>query len=179
MTGFKKFRDGFIGPIIILTVISLLVTWAVAGTFQVADPIIKELEIEKARLARVAVLEDADDFAQYEGIELPAGVAEAFRANNGAGFVFQASAKGYGGSVPFMIGVDADGNVVGIQMLTHSETSGLGSRVGDPGYLGQYIGHNDPTGPDAISGATKTSNALKNSLKAALEAYEQLKDVNP
>lgn len=179
MSGFKKFRDGFIGPILILCVIGVLITWAVAATYQVTAPEIARGEAEKARIARQEVLPAADDFAQYLGIELPEGVNEAYRANNDAGFVFQASAKGYDGSVPFMIGIDMEGNITGIKMLTNNETKGLGSRVGEPDYLAGYVGSNNPASVDGITGATKTTNALKNSLAAALQGYEQLRDVNP
>ncbi|HHY52403.1 MAG TPA: FMN-binding protein, partial [Clostridiales bacterium] len=80
----------------------------------------------------------------------------------------------------FMIGMDAEGKIVGIKMMTNNETKGLGSRVGEPAYLQKYVGlAGDPDSVDSISGATKTSNALKNSLRAAQKAYEQLKDMNP
>ncbi len=179
MKDFKKFRDGFIGPVIILAVISLIITWAVAATFGLTYAEIEKAEFEKARLARIEVLAAADDFTKYE-TQLPEGVMEAYRANNGAGFVFQASAKGYDGQVPFMIGLDAEGKIAGIKMMTNNETKGLGSRVGEPKYLELYLGmEGDPDQVDSITGATKTSNALKNSLRAAQEAYEQLKDMNP
>ncbi|MGI6402624.1 MAG: FMN-binding protein [Oscillospiraceae bacterium] len=179
MKDFTKFRDGFIGPVIILAVITLAITWAVAATYQLTFPEIEKAEFEKARLARIEVLPDADDFAQYD-TQLPEGVLEAYRANNGAGFVFQASAKGYDGQVPFMIGIDAQGKIVGIKMMTNNETKGLGSRVGEPEYLNLFLGlEGDPYTVDSITGATKTSNALKNSLRAAQQAYEQLKDMNP
>jgi len=179
MRDIKKFRDGFIGPVLILGAISLVITWAVAATYQLTYGEIQRAEQEKARLARVEVLPEADDFTQYD-VQLPEGVSEAYRANNGAGFVFQASSKGYDGQVPFMIGMDAEGKIVGIKMMTNNETKGLGSRVGEPAYLQKYVGlAGDPDSVDSISGATKTSNALKNSLRAAQKAYEQLKDMNP
>ncbi len=179
MSGFKTFRDGFIGPVLILACICLLTTWAVSATFGVTAPIIQVLEAEKQRQARQEVLPAADDFTLYENVTLPEGVTEAYKANNGAGYVFAASARGYDGLVPFTIGLDARGNVTGIKMLTNNETKGLGSRVGEADYLIQYMGQSSADAVDGISGATLTSTALKNSLRAVLEAFETLRGVNP
>ena len=171
MSGFPHFRNGLVGPIIILLSICLVVTGAVAATYVYTAPIIEEVDRTAAIEARQEVLPAADDFTRVDA-PLPEGVDEGFRANNGAGYVFRASAKGFGGLVPFMIGMDADGNVTGIKMLDNNETPGLGSKAGEADYLSRYYGGADPGGVDGISGATLTTNALKNALALAREAYQ-------
>lgn len=170
----KKIRDDFIRPFIVLCAICLVCTLAVAATFNVTDPEIQRMEIERAREARLAVLPEADEFIQILDIELPSGVIEAFRAGNGAGFVFQAQSRGYAGNVPFMIGLNADGAITGIRMLTNNETVGIGDRIAAPEYLALYYGLTSPDGVDGIAGATVTVNALVNSLRHAAQAFEQL-----
>ncbi|MDR2909011.1 MAG: FMN-binding protein [Oscillospiraceae bacterium] len=179
MKGFAKFRDGFVGPIVILTVIGLVCTWAVAATYVSTKPLIDEQDRLAAETARQEALAAGEDFVQYLDVELPEGVTEAYWAGNGAGFVFQAAFRGYGGDVPFMIGIDSGGKIAGIKMLENDETPGLGSKIGNKEYLDGYLGGGDPGAVDGVTGATRTSSALKKALSAALEAYEQLKDITP
>lgn len=170
----SKFRDGMIGPTVILLAICAVITFALAGVYNVTEPIIAAGEITKANEARAEVLPDADAFTEVNAT-LPEGVLEAFQADNGAGYVFKSEAKGFGGAVVYMIGMNAAGEVVGIQMFSHEETPGLGTKIGEAEYLGRYYGAVDPDSVDAVSGATRTSNSLKNSLKQANEAYQIVK----
>lgn len=176
MSGFAKFRDGLIGPTLILLTICAVITLALAGVYQMTEPVIAKGEIVAANDARAKVLASGDSFTMLDGIELPEGVSEVSRADNGTGFVIRSAANGYGGAVTYMIGIDSDGAVVGIQIFDHNETPGLGTKVGDQGYLDQYMGHTDPFAVDAVTGATRTSNSLKNALNQALAAYELVKE---
>ena len=174
----KKLSEEFIRPITVLSAICLLCAWAVAATFAATQPEILRMEAERAREARLVVLPQADDFIQLEAV-LPEGVTEGYRASNGTGFVFLAYARGYGGNVPFMVGIDADGRIAGIEMLSNSETVGFRERVEDPDYLALFFGvynARQVLGVDSISGVTRTSEALKISLERALEAFEQVRD---
>lgn len=169
-----KFRDGMLGPTVILFVICFVITFALAGVYNVTAPVIAQGEIDAANAMRRQVLPEGDQFTQIDA-ELPAGVSDAYKAENGAGFVFTSAAKGFGGAVVYMIGMDADGNVVGIENFSHGETPGLGTKIFDPDYLAHYLGDTDPSSVDAVTGATRTSNSLKNSLKQAIEAYNTVK----
>ena len=168
----SKLSEDFVKPIVVLCTICLLCTWAVAATFIATEPEIERMRVERALAARVEVLPEADDFIQFTDIELPAGVREAFRAQNGTGFVFETYARGYAGVVPVMVGLDPEGRIVGIRMLANSETPGFGDLVADPDYLALFYGLHSPDGVDNISGATVTVNALKNSLRHAATAFE-------
>lgn len=171
-----KFRDGLIGPTLILLAICLAITFALAGTYQATKPVIEQANIAAANIARFEVLPEADSFTQVEGVDLPEGVLEAYAADNGAGFVFKSQAKGYGGFVTYMIALDPDGVIVDVSMFEHSETPGLGTKVGERAYLDQYKGETSAEEVDAISGATLTSNSLKNSLRATFEAFADVKE---
>lgn len=171
----SKFRDGPFGPTVILFAICFVMTFALAGTYQATRPVIEQVEREKVEAACVKVLSGADSFTRLD-IELPAGVTEAYRSDNGEGYVFKSQAKGFDGDVVYMIGLDADGKVVCIDMFDHNETPGLGTKVGAESYLAQYAGTSDPDAVDGITGATKTSNSLKNALRQAQEAYQLAKE---
>lgn len=170
MTSFAKFRDGDIGPVIILLAICTVIALALAAVFTVTDPVIKAGEIAAANEVRSDVLPGSDTFTKVEG-SFPEGVPEVYRADNGSGYVIRSVANGYGGAVTFMIGMDASGNVTGINLFAHNETPGLGTKVDNSDYLSQYLGDTEPDSVDAITGATRTSNALKAAMRQAKEAY--------
>lgn len=170
----KKFRDGMIGPSLILLGICLVITFALAGVYTATKDTIAMREIEAADQARARVLETGDTFTQVDKT-LPEGVTDAFKADNGTGYVFTSQAKGFGGDVVWMIGMDDSGKVTGIELFAHGETPGLGTKVGEKDYLEKYLGDTNPSAVDAVTGATKTSNSLKNSLSQAQQAYEIVK----
>ncbi|MCR5345649.1 MAG: RnfABCDGE type electron transport complex subunit G [Lachnospiraceae bacterium] len=90
------------------------------------------------------------------------------------------SSKGYGGDVKIVVGIRADNTVNGISILTLNETPGLGMKAKEEVFYSQYAGKKlerfyvTKTGAsredeiDAISGATKTSNAVTNAVNGAL-----------
>lgn len=169
-----KFRDGMVGPTVILFTICFVIAFALAGVYNMTAPVIAAGEVAAADAARRGVLPEGDSFTKLEAA-LPDGVTEAYQADNGTGFVFTSQAKGFDGAVTYVIGMDADGNITGINMFDHNETPGLGTKIGEPDYLERYYGDTDPDAVDAVTGATRTSNSLKNSLKQAKEAYGLVK----
>jgi electron transport complex protein RnfG len=175
MSSFAKFRDGTIGPVIILLAICAVITVALAAIYQVTAPVIKEGEIVAANEVRGAVLPGAASFTEVTG-SFPDGVSEVYKADDNSGVVIRSAANGYGGAVTFMIGFDADGAITGINLFDHNETPGLGTKAGEAGYLAQFLGDTDPDSVDAVTGATRTSNALKNAIGQAKEAYAIAKE---
>lgn len=168
-----KFRDGLIGPTVILFAICFVITIALAFTYQTTKPVIEQADIDAENSVRAEVLPGSSGFEQITGVELPDGVIEAYMSNGG--YVFKSQAKGFDGYVTYLIGIDKNGGVTGINMFDANETPGLGTKVANPDYLAKYKGAADPDSVDAITGATKTSNSLKNSLKQAKAAYELVK----
>lgn len=179
MNSNSNFKEN-IFPAMILVIICLVVTLALAGTYSVANPIIQQNQQKSADEARQAVLPDGDGFTQYDG-KLVEGVEDCYIADNKAGMAVTAGYKGFGGTVKVMIGIDAEGTITGVQVTEHSETPGLGSKAADPEYLKQYQGVTeapeasikDDSNVDAVTGATITSNAVYNSVKEALAQYKE------
>lgn len=95
--------------------------------------------------------------------------------------------EGYGGDINFSIGIGSDGTVNGIEILSISETAGLGMKAADEAFKEQYADKNvesyevTKTGAteenqiDAISGATITSNAVTDGVNAGLCYFSSLK----
>ena len=47
---------------------------------------------------------------------------------------------GYGGDIDMMTGINAAGEVTGMSVISHAETSGLGSKATDPNWQSQFVG---------------------------------------
>lgn len=173
-------KNSKIFPSLVLVLICLIVTLALAGTYSVANPIIVENQAKAADEARLMVLPEGDAFTAYDG-DLVTGVIDCYIADNGAGIAVTSAYKGFGGDVKVMIGVNAAGEITGVTVTEHAETPGLGTKAMTPEYLAQYLtkteaaaGHiRDDANVDAISGATITSNAVYCSVGLALQQFQE------
>jgi electron transport complex protein RnfG len=108
-------------------------------------------------------------------------VMEALDASgNKLGYVLTVTSKeGFGGDIKFTVGVQNDGTVNGMSILSISETAGLGMKAGDvlvpqfrdkkvPMFSYTKTGATSDDQIDAISGATITTNAVVNAMNAGL-----------
>ena len=164
-------------PILVLTAICLFMSAALAFTNEKTAPIIAETERQQAEAAQKEVLPDADSLTKLDLADLPATVTEVFRAENGAGFVFTLTAKGYGGDMKLICGIDADGKIVACKTLLQSETKGLGTKTTEPKFKDQFKGKDSTLeGVEAISGATISSKAYIGAINDAFVAFEIAKE---
>lgn len=174
--GWKDFGN----PILVLGIICLVTSLLLAATNGVTAPIIEENAIRTANETRQALLPDADTFSP---VDVPAAaaqnVAEIYRADNGAGFVITAQAKGYGGDVPVMVAFNAAGSIEAVRFLDNSETPGLGQKVKTDAFQGQFSGMAAEaftlSDIDALTGATISSRAATTAINAAIAAYDTVK----
>lgn len=174
----KKSFNEIIKPVLVLVCICLVVTALLAYINSVTSPIIAKAEQEKTEQAMSEVLADADGFEKLEIENLPDRVTEVYTATNDAGYVFMLTTKGYGGDMKLICGMDANGVIEHCKTLSHSETSGLGSKTAEDAYASQYNGKTDVLldHVDAITGATISSTAYKNAIEDAFKAYDMVKE---
>ena len=95
------------------------------------------------------------------------------------GYVFFARSRGYDGLVHLLVGFDADGYILGIRVISHTETPGLGTVIAGEAFADQFYrlrapveSARNPQGPyqiDAVAGATLSVNAV---LRAVNDAWE-------
>lgn len=90
--------------------------------------------------------------------------------------IFQIIASGYNkDSIDLLIGVDENG-ISGIGIVSISETAGVGTKVDDKSFLNNFVdakSTDDISHIDAITGATYSSNGVKNAADLALLAYAE------
>jgi len=95
------------------------------------------------------------------------------------GFVFKASGKGYSSVIQTLAGIFPDGKISAIKILSLNETPGLGMRIREDKFTGQFNQQNslDLSKVEAITGATISSRAVINSVvKKAQEIKELIKN---
>lgn len=102
-------------------------------------------------------------------------VLYAYKAKDNSGIALVVNAKGYSKNSPIemMVGFDMNGAVQGISFISHHETEGIGSNVLENEEFLNAV-KEDPFFADAISGATFTSEGVKNGCILAMELFETL-----
>lgn len=169
----------FVLPIGVLLLICVVASALLAYTNSVTAPIIAASEEEAARQARIAVLPEADGFEELQVDGLPETVTGVYEATNGVGYVFMLTADGYGGrdTLSITCGIDSEGKITDTQVLSHSETVGLGSKITGDDFRSQFVGKDASLeGVDIISGATFSSNYYINAIRDAFTAYDLVKE---
>ena len=130
--------------------------------------------------------EDVTD--QYSGdpvtVEVTGSVVPikaVYKAGDEGYVVESLSPNGFGGALDMMAGIDNEGTVTGIAIISHSETSGLGSKSTDPEWQAQFKGltgvvsvTKDGGQVEAITGSTITSRAVCDGVNAARLVVESL-----
>ena len=98
--------------------------------------------------------------------------------------------EGYGGDIQFAMGIQDDGTLNGISILSIGETAGLGMRANTDAFKDQFkdkkvdkfeytkTGATADNQIDALSGATITTNAMTNGVNAGLCAFQYEKGGN-
>ncbi len=167
----------FVVPAAVLTAICLVVSGALAGTYQLTEPVIEAAKRAEADASRVVVLPDGKNFEEVSASGLD-NIVDAYKAGNGAGYVITGKAKGYGGDLQVMAGISSDGKITGVKLMDNNETQGIGSKTGEASYTDQYKGKDSTLdGITTISGATVSSKAFESAVNTIFQAYGSLAGV--
>lgn len=168
--------------IFVLAVISLLSGGILAKTYELTSPKMREVALENQKKAVFEVLPAISDYREFDndaGISIYEGLDS---SGNVVGLAYIAEGAGFQGTIRMMVGLDLKSKkITGYKVLEHLETPGLGARIAEDGFKGQFSGKswNDPfkVKEDVIpiTGATISSKAvtalLKESAAKVLEVY--------
>ncbi|MBQ2881641.1 MAG: FMN-binding protein [Clostridia bacterium] len=155
--------------------------------------IVNELTVEtiaantakKSNIARQELFVDSTGFTSvdFELTEEEAKtVSEIYSASGEGedilGYCMNVLCKGFGGDIILIVGVDLDGDVTGVQLISHSETPSIGAVALDENgkLLPQFVGVSSSgiEGIESVSGATISSSAVKEGIIKALAVAERL-----
>jgi Na+-translocating ferredoxin:NAD+ oxidoreductase subunit G len=191
----------------ILTMITLIAGLGLGFVYEITkEPIAQQEELAKQE-AYQAVFADADSFEAvseadsdlqnyllengFEAQTINEVMEAKDESENSLGYVFNlTTSEGYGGDITFSMGVREDGTLNGIEILSISETAGLGMNADTEEFKAQFqdklvegftvtkTGSSADDEIDALSGATITSNAMTEGVNAGLAAFQYLKGGN-
>ncbi len=165
-----------------LLVITSLVALALAGVNTITAPRIAQIQEETLQDAIREVLPGGGEEVEFTD---DTGLVTAVYQSS-SGYAVEVNPIGFNGAIAMMVGIDNEGNVLKIKVVSHSETPSLGAVAGAKGsageeFRGQYVGVNgsvavtkDGGGIDAITGATVTSRAICEGVNAALQCVANM-----
>ena len=156
----EKLQSSFKNMVLSLVIISMVAAGALAGIYILTLANINAQKKAKQEAAKMAVIAGHED-----------------------GVAIETTVDGFGGPIRMMVGFDAEGNVLGYEILEHQETPGLGSHMihwfknaakAGQNIIGRKAGNlavsKDGGDVDAITAATITSRAF---LKGINQAYAE------
>jgi len=110
------------------------------------------------------------------------------------GAAFTSVGEGYGGFIKIMMGIDRNGEVVGIEILEHLETPGLGANIETKSFKDQFSGKMLSGSPanklevvkgrkagktweiEALTGATVSPTGVANAVTEGLKKFQQYRE---
>lgn len=184
---------------IVLAVICIVAAGLLAVTNGVTAPIITQQALETETAAKQAVLPQGKEFVDIdentlsellntsdnENLNNVIQVSTAYDEDNQfVGMAVKTTVSGFGGDIIILIGIDAQGTVTTYQVLSHSETAGLGDNMNKDFFKDQFSGKStqetltvvkrnpaSDTEVQAITGATISSKAVTLAVSSAMDAY--------
>ena len=165
-----------------LLLITAVVAALLAGVNSITKPVIDNLKAQKTQAAIAAVLPGGGE--EMKDFPATALVSKVYASD--LGYAVQVTPGGFDNTITMMVGIDKEGNILGIDIISHTETAGLGA-VADAetpagvSFREQFIGMNGTVSVSkdggevvAITGATITSRAVCAGVNAALECVSKL-----
>lgn len=179
---------GVLIPTVSLFVICFITTLLLCSTNIITKDAIKNQEIRASESAKKVVLPNAESF---EAVTSSDGSFEYFigtdSSKNVIGYVFSTQAKGYGGTIEIMAGINTDSKLENIAILSHNETPGLGANITKHGFLDQFkagisdgyftVTKNTPSSNreiEAVTGATISSAAVTKAVNEAVNNFNSI-----
>ena len=165
-----------------LLAITAVVAAALAGVNSITAPAIADLNAQKTQEAIELVLPGGGELvSDIPAVDL---VSKVYASETG--YAIEVTPGGFDNTITMMVGVDTEGKVLGISIIKHTETAGLGAvaAAGTPAgeaFRAEFV---DAAGSvavtkdggeiDAITGATITSRAICTGVNAALECVAKM-----
>ena len=193
-------KKGMIMDASILLLITVVAGLILGFVYQITKEPIAAAEEKAAKAAYQEVFPEAAGFSDklelavpegestweqnYAGVDLDNVLMATDAEGVCLGYVLtMTSHEGYGGDITFTMGIQNDGTLNGISLLSISETAGLGMKAGTvlvPQFAGKQVsqftytktGSTMDSQIDAISGATITTNAVTTAVNAGLYIFE-------
>ncbi len=173
----ERLKSKGLYPIVFLTLIVLISVSLLLYINSFTSEIVEAQNQAKIKAALEKIFpeltefeEDGEIYIIYENADI-------------AGYTFITSGSGYGGKINMLVGINKDYAIRDVAILSHTETPGLGSKITEEAFTGQFIGletgdvalSKDGGRIDAITGATISSRAVTEAIQEKMiEMIEKL-----
>jgi Na+-translocating ferredoxin:NAD+ oxidoreductase subunit G len=166
--------------IFVLTSVCIAAAIVLGLTYNITKPIIAEQAEKEQRQALEQVAPGADAYNKKTFSK--GDYFECLKDGKLIGYALFVSGTGYSGDIKMLLGIDAKGKISGVEILSQSETPGLGARCieikrghNEPWFLKQFNGKDAASlklkDIETITGSTITSKAILESLQTYTEAF--------
>ena len=139
-----------------------------------------ELSQHQALLSQVMPQADSSSETPYRAngaMSIQAGYTDEGEL---VGYCVEVQSHGFSGVITMVVGVNLNGEVTGVAVTSHNETSSIGTRAMTPEALSRYVGmsgtirSSGDNSVDAVAGATATSRAITAGVNRALAIVANL-----
>ncbi|MGC9352920.1 MAG: RnfABCDGE type electron transport complex subunit G [Mariniphaga sp.] len=187
-----KRESTFINMVLTLFVVTFVAAAALGFVYDLTKDAIEEAKMKAQSEAIEKVLPEFDELGESFKVAIAASedsldIFPAYKGGEMVGVAVKTfTTKGFSGFISVMAGIDSSGNLCGYEVLEHSETPGLGSKmnewfrntekptqnvIGKNPQTHQFEVTKDGGDIDAITASTITSRAFLDALTRAFEAY--------
>ncbi|NLZ76486.1 MAG: FMN-binding protein [Spirochaetales bacterium] len=165
---------------LILLSICAISAAALALTNSITAPVIQR-QADASRLAGLEAVSMGYEIGAQKDVSDDPTVTFMIELKDGgriAGYILGLKGAGYGGEMTLVASYRTDGEILRVQLLSHSETPGLGKKAEDEGYMAKFEGTGaaqavptnksmlDAGDAAAVSGSTVTFVAIGKALEA-------------
>ena len=165
---------------LVLSIIAAISGGLIALTVSFTYPIIEARAAENEAFILKSFLPEATNFEEKQ-LDNGPNFFVGYHEGQIEGYVIEIQKNGYGGAVTSLIGCDADGQIIGVNVTTHSETATIGGEVfKNKEFMDQFIGKN----PDShlvygqsIQGRTSATLSSKAVSNAVIDAMHYFADI--
>jgi electron transport complex protein RnfG len=152
-----------------LMIICAVAAGALAYTNQITSAIIEQRIYDETVAQLAELFPTLADFTTKE-VDGRSAIVATDASGNLVGILAEGRTDGYGGTIRFNLGIDAEGTIVGLTIIQQSETAGLGDKIRESSFLQQFIGKSagGDFDVDNISGATVSTRAMESGVEKEL-----------
>ena len=180
-------KNKFLKYPLVLGIVGIICALCLGVVYWVTNPIITERTKKQALEAIQTICPTADSSedvsAQYPncGDYTITTVYDVKQSGNQLGVAYQAKGVGYGGDIVYLVVLSStEEKILGINFISHSETSGYGADlISKQEFIEWFNGLSFAEfdgGTDLSTGATKTMTGVKKSLTKVIEFHTTVKE---
>ena len=193
----KTFKQEILKPALILLAITFICTLVLAVVNGFTSVVVNENKQASQIIAREKVLPEADTFEKVDSsrlgfTELKYAVNDIYKgtkAGNTVGYTALVAPQGYGGKIEMIVGFDTNYTITGLDIISMSETPGLGAKIKENEFINGIITKNANIGLNvvkgnasknneinAVTGATISSKAVTDGINCAVSAVKFIRE---